>query len=255
MSSLHRCLSTAKPSQLAINHKPQICRRLSLKNYFFKAFACCSLQVYLKYLKNESSWAVPVSVITQVGICFLVVWRVLFVFRCVLLLMSGCFQLTLACPGLPRRGNTLATFAKEKSGLQACQGRCTSGWAWNASCCTFLLIFHFRFHLSDRCLGNTAFQRCIYGHTTPECQCSWVGSRKNRKEMSDNGGRDTSKIKHLEMWYLSALPRQHCLLLLKGGIDDEGGCGWDILAVWAVTMIITVERKLHKRKKKECEYI
>lgn len=94
MSSLHRCLSTAKPSQLAINHKPQICRRLSLKNYFFKAFACCSLQVYLKYLKNESSWAVPVSVITQVGICFLVVWRVLFVFRCVLLLMSGCFQLT-----------------------------------------------------------------------------------------------------------------------------------------------------------------
>lgn len=52
MSSLHRCLSTAKPSQLAINHKPQICRRLSLKNYFFKAFACCSLQVYLKYLKN-----------------------------------------------------------------------------------------------------------------------------------------------------------------------------------------------------------
>lgn len=49
--------------------------------------------------------------------------------------------------------------------------------------------------------------------------------------MSGNGGRDTSKVKHLEMWYLSALPRQHCLLLLKGGLDDEGGCGWDILAV------------------------
>lgn len=52
MSSLRRCLSTAKPSQLAINHKPQICRRLALKNYFFRAFACCSPQVYLKYLKN-----------------------------------------------------------------------------------------------------------------------------------------------------------------------------------------------------------
>lgn len=106
-------------------------------------------------------------------------------------------------------------------------------------------------HWSDRYLGNTSCQYCIFGHrgcnksvSSLEPRAGWTGRRYLIME--------EAICQRKNIW-------KYCILLicqsnndccfLKDGSDNVIGCGWDDLAVWTVT-IFTVEIRIQKNKKR-----